>query len=206
MIGWCKGGASRRHTRPTDSLDTYRGRRYKQILAPPRTQADKGPLAGLPGLQLFRGSGQGDRFPGPWKARRCKWVPALIDSVYGVSKVISEARAGDGLTLEACPVSCHARPLPPTQIRRVVLLLLALDQTPSRCLCKPCHAYKDQQPICRQHTAASLSHIVCGAQPAGWAAKSIQPSMIHQIGVGICPERLDPAVVGVLNPRTSFEG
>lgn len=37
-----------------------------------------------------------------------------------------------------------------------------------------------------------------GAQLLGWAAKSILPSMIHQIGVGICPERLDPAVVGVL--------
>lgn len=38
-------------------------------------------------------------------------------------------------------------------------------------------------------------------QLGGWAAKSIQSSMIHQIGVGICPERLDPAVAGLLTRR-----
>lgn len=57
--------------------------------------------------------------------------------------------------------------------------------------------YKQATSLCRQYTGASLFNLVVGAQLGGWAAKSIQPSMIHQIGVGICPERLDPAVAGL---------
>lgn len=44
----------------------------------------------------------------------------------------------------------------------------------------------------------NLCSTLSWSQLGGWAAKSIQSSMIHQIGVGICPERLDPAVAGLL--------
>lgn len=53
-------------------------------------------------------------------------------------------------------------------------------------------------PDSMQPGQLNLCSTLSWSQLAGWAAKSIQSSMIHQIGAGICPERLDPAVAGLL--------
>lgn len=185
-------GGSRRHTRPTDSLDTHRGRRYMQIPVRPGPKQTKGPLPACPPAcppALLRGSGQG-QFSGPLKARGRRRVGTCL-----APSCIVEVPSGGSDGDLSCP-SCLARPN---------------SAVPVRCYChgrnamllgKFCHTrdepgQAESASACSRYAAASLFHTAVEAQLAGWAAKSIQPSMIHQIGVGICPERLDPAVAGL---------
>lgn len=175
-IGWCEGGQPTSHT-PTDSLDTHRGRRYMQILAPSRTHTapsvggQRGAPAGLPARAAPRVRTRGS-LPSSGRLEDAKWVPRSLEA------------------------------------RQAALL----DETPSRCLAGSVSSHEGAAGAGSRdcdHNSRSCSwrqYTARGAQLAGRAAKSIQSSMIHQIGVGICPERLDPAVAGRQNPRTSFEG
>lgn len=184
-IGWCEGGAADvTHAQLTAWIPTGGGGtcRYLSVQDPSRQRAPCPPA-------LLRGSGQG-QFSGPLKARGRRRVGTCL-----APSCIVEVPSGGSDGDLSCP-SCLARPN---------------SAVPVRCYChgrnamllgKFCHTrdepgQAESASACSRYAAASLFHTAVEAQLAGWAAKSIQPSMIHQIGVGICPERLDPAVAGL---------
>lgn len=91
-IGWCEGGASRRHTRQLTAWIPTGGGGTSGYLPLQDTSRDKGPLPALPGLQLLRGSGQGAGFPGHGRLEGASgYLPRLI--LYSqIAKVVEVGR------------------------------------------------------------------------------------------------------------------
>lgn len=147
-------------------------------LASPGHSRQRGPC--LPAA-LFRGSGQGQR-AGPWKALKVR--VGTLGTCLGRLYCVCPARLVSWRQASADSVCYYCRG------RTATLLLFRLCHT----RVQPGQTLPDSMQPGQLNLCSTLSW----GQLAGWAAKSIQSSMIHQIGVGICPERLDPAVAGLL--------